>query len=634
MVWKDDFVQWNDTIGPPSMRIPAGMIWTPEVVIINSLDDMEPLGSSDSRLLVTYNGYVYWAVGISTSVTCNVDVTSFPFDSQTCHLAFLNWGLMESGAELTNRISEIDFSFFKKKGSSEWKILGSSVVATMHPTASNRTEPMVFAYIRLERRYMFHVVTSILPVVCLSILNLVVFRTPPECGEKMSMSLSILLSYGIYATIASTTLPSNSESPCLFSIYLAILISISSVSVIATHVVVVLHHKVGSCEWKKPVGLEKRTGSNETLLREALLNGYDVNIRPVRNSLSKTTVHIFVGLAHIGQLDEKAQTLTVIGYVNMIWKDDFVQWNDTIGPPSMRIPAGMIWTPEVVIINSLDGMEPLGSSDSRLMVTYNGYVSWTVGISKSVRCNVDVTSFPFDSQTCHLAFLNWGFVESGAELINTTNEIDFKFFKKKGSSEWKILGSSVVATMHPTAVNRTEPMVFAYIRLERRYMFHVVTSILPVVCLSILNLVVFRTPPECGEKMSMSVSILLSYGIYATIASTTLPSNSEFPCLFSIYLAILISISSTSVIATHIVVVMHHKVGSCEWKVFRQWSSCSTKSTNTIEAYCDESEQPKRETSLLWKDVAIILDRIFFSVFLLVTLLVTMAVFIMMAKYR
>ncbi|XP_071110505.1 neuronal acetylcholine receptor subunit alpha-5-like [Haliotis cracherodii] len=155
-----------------------------------------------------------------------------------------------------------------------------------------------------------------------------------------------------------------------------------------------------------------------------------------------------------------------------------------------------------------------------------------------------------------------------------------------------------------------------------------------MVCLSTLNLVVFRIPPESGEKISVSVSILLSYGIYATIASTTLPSNSESPCLFSIYLAILISISSVSVIATHVVVVLHHKVGSCDWKMFNQWLSFTTETTSEVEPYCDDRERSKSEKSLLWKDVAIILDRIFFAVFFLVTLLVTMTVFIMMAKYR
>ncbi|XP_067658277.1 neuronal acetylcholine receptor subunit alpha-5-like [Haliotis asinina] len=418
--------------------------------------------------------------------------------------------------------------------------------------------------------------------------------------------------------MASTTLPSNSESPCLFSIYLAILISISSVSVIATHVVVVLHYKVGSCEWKLFTQWSSCTPKSTNTVGAY----YDEKEHPE------------LGLMHIGRLDEKSQMLTVIGYVNMDWKDDFVQWNDTTGPPSMRMPAGKIWTPEVVIVNSLSNMGPLGSSDSKLMVIYNGSVSWAVPTSTSVACNVDVTSFPFDSQTCHLAFVNWASTNSCAELSNTISQIDFTFFEKEGNSEWKILGSSVVTTMHPTAFDRREPVVFAYIRLQRRYMFHVVTSVLPAVCLSVLNLVVFRMPPDCGEKMSMSLSILPSYGIYATMASTTLPSNSESPCLFSIYLAILISISSVSVIATHIVVVLHYKVGSCEWKIFTQWSSCTSKSTNIIGGYCDEKEHPKREKSLLWKDVAIILDRIFFSVFLLVTLLVTLIVFIVMSKYR
>ncbi|KAL8596823.1 hypothetical protein ACOMHN_027152 [Nucella lapillus] len=62
----------------------------------------------------------------------------------------------------------------------------------------------------------------ILPILLLSLLNCLVFLLPVESGEKMTVSVTIFLSFAVFLSLIDSSLPPNSDSVCLFSVYLAV----------------------------------------------------------------------------------------------------------------------------------------------------------------------------------------------------------------------------------------------------------------------------------------------------------------------------------------------------------------------------------------------------------------------------
>jgi hypothetical protein len=49
----------------------------------------------------------------------------------------------------------------------------------------------------------------------------------------------------------------------------------------------------------------------------------------------------------------------------------------------------------------------------------------------------------------------------------------------------------------------------------------------PSIMLSLLVLMVFRLPPESGEKMSLGVTLLLSYSVFLLMVSDNVPNTSQ-----------------------------------------------------------------------------------------------------------
>lgn len=65
------------------------------------------------------------------------------------------------------------------------------------------------------------------------------------------------------------------------------------------------------------------------------------------------------------------------------------------------------------------------------------------------------------------------------------------------------------------------------IRLHRKRTFYVLNTIIPVVMLSLLNVLVFLLPASSGEKMALAVTVLLSFTVYLSIISEVMPKTSE-----------------------------------------------------------------------------------------------------------
>ena len=65
------------------------------------------------------------------------------------------------------------------------------------------------------------------------------------------------------------------------------------------------------------------------------------------------------------------------------------------------------------------------------------------------------------------------------------------------------------------------------IKLKRKPVFYVMTLLVPSLVLSLLTVVVFLVPPEAGEKISLSISILLSFTVFLILLADNIPQTSE-----------------------------------------------------------------------------------------------------------
>ena len=174
--------------------------------------------------------------------TCRVDTDYFPFDTQTCGMTFVTWSYSNSGImfDVPRLSPPVDLSMFQN--SSGWEIVDT------YYEMNKGEKPSITFFMKLERKPAFVISSIVLPLIILSLLNVCVFILPCESGEKASYSITVFLSFVVFATLLQGTLPESAETS---QSYLAIYINIQTVQSAAIAIIALVCIRIHNL--KRPV---------------------------------------------------------------------------------------------------------------------------------------------------------------------------------------------------------------------------------------------------------------------------------------------------------------------------------------------------------------------------------------------
>ena len=213
-----------------------GQIWLPDLVLIQSKDEMEQIGFDHLNVLVDSFGNVHWEPGISAEIICAVDTTYFPFDEQICTIQLATWLHAPSMVEFTEKDINIDVSNFVENG--QWELRSFWTVVYRRKTYSS-----LRFRIKLLRRTDYYVTSLLLPVITVSTLNCLVFLIPRDSGEKTSYGMTIFLSYMVLLTLTTESLPKTSKHGTIFVKYLACMLALSFFSIVSSVITNMMQRK-------------------------------------------------------------------------------------------------------------------------------------------------------------------------------------------------------------------------------------------------------------------------------------------------------------------------------------------------------------------------------------------------------
>ena len=90
--WVDEFRKWNSSelLGLESIYIPTQEIWTPEFVLSNCESDNCVYGANNQTRAKLFSDGVASLMLLRKKfvATCEIDLSTFPYDSQKCTLTF------------------------------------------------------------------------------------------------------------------------------------------------------------------------------------------------------------------------------------------------------------------------------------------------------------------------------------------------------------------------------------------------------------------------------------------------------------------------------------------------------------------------------------------------------------------
>ena len=169
------------------------------------------------RATLTHNGIVTWMPGGKYHTRCTVSVRFFPFDVQRCEIQFGNWVYTTAKVNLTSGFCAEQYALQSYDASGEWDVLDvstSTIQVTYEQCTSAAPEvlPQVRYTLTVRRKSLYYSITVVVPSVILSAMLSSIPWLPPDSGERMTMGITLLLSFSVFVYGVSDSIPRTSES--------------------------------------------------------------------------------------------------------------------------------------------------------------------------------------------------------------------------------------------------------------------------------------------------------------------------------------------------------------------------------------------------------------------------------------
>ena len=163
-----------------------------------------------SNAMVSHDGTVFWSPPARLRSSCKVDITFFPFDGQLCKMKFGSWTYDQAQVDITNKSTMVDMSNYVTNG--EWELLSTDIMRNevVYPI-SDAVYPDVTVSFHIYRRILYYILNIIFPCVWLNILSLLAFCLPCDSGEKITLGITVLLSYSVFMLLIAENMPPTSE---------------------------------------------------------------------------------------------------------------------------------------------------------------------------------------------------------------------------------------------------------------------------------------------------------------------------------------------------------------------------------------------------------------------------------------
>ncbi|XP_004083362.1 neuronal acetylcholine receptor subunit alpha-2 [Oryzias latipes] len=304
---------------------------------------------------------------------------------------------------------------------------------------------------------------------------------------------------------------------------------------------------------------DKSHAHAEEELFQTLFTGYNKWSRPVPNISDVVIVKFGLSIAQLIDVDEKNQMMTTNVWLKQEWNDYKLRWkpSDYDNVTSIRVPSELIWVPDIVLYNNADG-EFAVTHMTKAHLFHTGKVRWVPPAIYKSSCSIDVTFFPFDQQNCKMKFGSWTYDKAKIDLERIENTVDLNNYWESG--EWAIINAvGTYNTKKYDCCHEIYPDITYFFIIRRLPLFYTINLIIPCLLISCLTVLVFYLPSDCGEKITLCISVLLSLTVFLLLITEIIPSTSLVIPLIGEYLLFTMIFVTLSIVITVFVLNVHHR---------------------------------------------------------------------------
>ncbi|XP_062422492.1 acetylcholine receptor subunit alpha [Pungitius pungitius] len=299
---------------------------------------------------------------------------------------------------------------------------------------------------------------------------------------------------------------------------------------------------------------------DETRLVKKLFTGYNKVVRPVDHFKEVVVVTVGLQLIQLISVDEVNQIVTSNVRLKQRWLDVNLKWNpdEFGGIRKIRVPSTDIWKPDLVLYNNADGDFAI-IHQTKVLLEHTGMITWNPPAIFKSYCEIIVLHFPFDLQNCSMKLGTWTYDGLLVVINPDSDRPDLSNFMESGEwvlKDYRSWKHWVYYTCCPDTPYLDITYHFLMLRLP---LYFIVNVIIPCMLFSFLTGLVFYLPTDSGEKMTLSISVLLSLTVFLLVIVELIPSTSSAVPLIGKYMLFTMVFVIASIIITVIVINTHHR---------------------------------------------------------------------------
>ncbi|UJR37402.1 hypothetical protein I4U23_030107 [Adineta vaga] len=261
--------------------------------------------------------------------------------------------------------------------------------------------------------------------------------------------------------------------------------------------------------------------------------------RPSTKNKSRTTVAIGLGIIEVAGLDPQKQVITLNVNFDLKWCDSLLQWNSTEqacvrgNRSEIFFTAHEIWTPDILAFNGPRQSAKELKLQYPISVVCTGNVRWSYQDKLVSFCEIDVRNFPFDRQHCSIQLQSTVYASSELNLRSLYNVVRLYNYI---TTEWEISHATIKELdIYNVYYQNNFSTLQIDIELVRYSRFYILKIIVPFFIISALAVFSFCLPTDSGEKIALTVSVLLSLVFYVQLISSDVPKTEQGICTLTLY---------------------------------------------------------------------------------------------------
>ncbi|KAL1023403.1 hypothetical protein UPYG_G00040380 [Umbra pygmaea] len=254
-----------------------------------------------------------------------------------------------------------------------------------------------------------------------------------------------------------------------------------------------------------------------TRILDRLLDGYDNRLRPgLGEKVTEIKTNIFV--TSFGPVSDTEMEYTIDVFFRQSWKDERLRFQ---GPMEMlalnNLLASNIWTPDTFFLNGKKSIAHNMTTPNKLLrLQDDGNLLYTMRLTISAECPMQLEDFPMDAHACPLKFGSYAYPVSEVVYTWTKGAEKSVVVAEEGSrlNQYHLIGQTAgTEDIYTSRGQYTVMMCHFY--LKRKIGYFVIQTYMPCFMTVILSQVSFWLNRE-------SVPARTVFGVTTVLTMTTL----------------------------------------------------------------------------------------------------------------